>query len=83
MTKPKIVRGKVPLSVGDPRAQDLLWEYAKRLLQIDPDFAQDLEQALLAKGSVQPICPSCGERFGMQCLCDTLCARCAKSVRGE
>lgn len=42
--------GKVPLSVKDPTAQDLLWEYAQRRRTVDSEFSDDLEQALLAAG---------------------------------
>lgn len=44
--------GKVPLSVKDPAAQDLLWEYAQRRRTVDPEFADDLEHALRSKGYV-------------------------------
>jgi RNA 3'-terminal phosphate cyclase len=47
---PTCPRGKVPLSVKDPSAQDLLWEYAQRRRFVDQEFADDLETALsLAK----------------------------------
>lgn len=42
--------GKVPLSVNDESAQDLLWEYAQRRRCIDAEFSDDLETALLEKG---------------------------------
>lgn len=42
--------GKVPLSVTDTSAQDLLWAYAQRRRPIDAEFASDLEQALTAAG---------------------------------
>jgi hypothetical protein len=42
--------GKVPLSVTDQTAQDLLWEYACRRRKVDADFASDLKAALLAAG---------------------------------
>lgn len=42
--------GKVPLSVEDPTAQDLLWEYAQRRRVVDVEFADDLEMALRAAG---------------------------------
>lgn len=41
---------KVPLSVEDPMAQDLLWEYAQRRRKIDSEFSIDLETALLDAG---------------------------------
>lgn len=42
--------GKVPLSVSDPMAQDLLWEYAQRRRPVDAEFSDDLETALRASG---------------------------------
>lgn len=42
--------GKVPLSVRDLDAQDLLWEYAQRRRRVDPDFAADLETCLRTAG---------------------------------
>lgn len=50
--------GKVPLSVEDPTAQDLLWTYAQRRRAVDAEFADDLETCLCAAGYVPP-CP-CG-----------------------
>lgn len=47
---PTTPRGKVPLSVRDPMAQDLLWEYAQRRRKVDADFANDLETALALAG---------------------------------
>lgn len=47
---PTTPRGKVPLSVQDPTAQDLLWEYAQRRRAVDAEFADDLELALLNAG---------------------------------
>lgn len=47
---PTCPRGKVPLSVKDPTAQDLLWTYAQRRRSVDAEFATDLEKALRAKG---------------------------------
>ncbi len=54
---PTTPRGKVPLSVGDVTAQDLLWEYAQRRRSVDAEFADDLETALQAAGYApeQPI----------------------------
>lgn len=43
-------RGKVPLSCKDITAQDLLWEYAQRRREVDAEFSDDLEQALLNAG---------------------------------
>lgn len=42
--------GKVPLSVEDKTAQDLLWRYAQRRRAVDPGFAADLETALRQEG---------------------------------
>ena len=42
--------GKVPLSVKDPTAQDLLWEYAQRRRLVDAEFSDDLELVLREKG---------------------------------
>lgn len=47
---PTTPRGKVPLSVKDPMAQDLLWEYAQRRRSVDAEFADDLQVALLRAG---------------------------------
>lgn len=47
---PTCPRGKVPLSVKDPTAQDLLWEYAQRRRSVDAEFSADLETALKAAG---------------------------------
>lgn len=47
---PTCPRGKVPLSIKDPTAQDLLWEYAQRRRAVDAEFSDDLEAALLSKG---------------------------------
>lgn len=42
--------GKVPLSVRDPAAQDLLWEYARRREPVDAEFSADLRRALRDAG---------------------------------
>lgn len=42
--------GKVPLSVKDATAQNLLWEYARRRRPVDAEFSIDLETALIAAG---------------------------------
>jgi hypothetical protein len=42
--------GKVPLSVKDPTAQPLLWDYAQRYRVVDAEFSDDLEQALRNAG---------------------------------
>jgi hypothetical protein len=47
---PTTPRGKVPLSVKDPTAQDLLWEYADRRQPVDSEFSAALRSALLAAG---------------------------------
>jgi hypothetical protein len=47
---PTCPAGKVPLSVKDPDAQDLLWEYARRHRARDPEFSDDLEKALILAG---------------------------------
>jgi len=41
---------KVPLSVEDPMAQDLLFEYAERRREVDPQFSIDLVWALFHNG---------------------------------
>lgn len=40
----------VPFKCTDPMAQDLLWEYARRRRSVDPEFADDLQEALRIKG---------------------------------
>ena len=47
---PTTPRGKVPLSVKDKTAQDLLWEYAQRRRSVDAEFSDDLETALRGTG---------------------------------
>lgn len=47
---PTCPRGKVPLSIKDLAAQDLLWEYAQRHYLIDPEFSDDLREALKVAG---------------------------------
>jgi hypothetical protein len=47
---PTTPAGKVPLSVEDPTAQDLLWEYAQRRRSVDAEFSDDLETALREAG---------------------------------
>lgn len=51
---PTTPRGKVPLSVTDPTAQDLLWEYARRRRSVDAEFSDDLEASLRAAGFMPP-----------------------------
>ena len=47
---PTCPAGKVPLSIKDLTAQDLLWEYAQRRREVDAEFSDDLETALKAAG---------------------------------
>lgn len=47
---PTTPRGKVPLSVKDVTAQDLLWTYAQRRRSVDAEFSDDLETALKKAG---------------------------------
>jgi hypothetical protein len=49
---PSCPPGKIPLSVKDPLAQDLLWEYSRRYLDCgkDSEFAFDLRACLIAAG---------------------------------
>lgn len=49
---PTCPAGKVPLSVKDKSAQDLLWSYAQRRRSVDAEFSDDLEAALLGSGHV-------------------------------
>jgi hypothetical protein len=51
---PTCPAGKVPLSVKDTTAQDLLWEYAQRRRTVDAEFAFDLETALVTAGFEPP-----------------------------
>lgn len=51
---PSTPTGKVPLSVKDPTAQDLLWEYAQRRRPVDPEFSDDLETTLRTAGYTPP-----------------------------
>lgn len=51
---PSTPRGKVPLSVKDPTAMDLLWEYAQRRRTVDAEFSDDLEEALKLAGFAPP-----------------------------
>jgi hypothetical protein len=58
---PTTPRGKVPLSVADVTAQDLLWQYAQRRRSVDAEFSDDLETALRSAGYVPPeIDPAAG-----------------------
>jgi hypothetical protein len=47
---PSCPPGKVPLSVNDKTAQDLLWEYAQRRRAVDSAFSSDLEAVLRTAG---------------------------------
>lgn len=47
--------GKVPLSVKDMTAQDLLWRYAERRRAVDDDFSNDLKHCLYAAGYIPAI----------------------------
>jgi hypothetical protein len=47
---PMCPRGKVPLSIKDITAQDLLWQYAQRRRAVDAEFADDLEMCLRQAG---------------------------------
>ncbi len=51
---PTCPRGKVPLSTKDTLAQDLLWTLAQRYREIDSEFSDDLEKALLLQGYAPP-----------------------------
>lgn len=79
---PTCPAGKVPLSVNDETAQDLLWDYAQRRRAVDGGFADDLEQALLAAGFVPPVqrfnCKECG--FGVGSDSDGCCAACGTDL---
>ena len=62
---PTTPRGKVPLSVKDKTAQDLLWEYAQRRRVVDSEFSEDLQRALLIAGyrPLRTICLECRETW--------------------
>ena len=53
---PTCPRGKIPLSINDKTAQDLLWEYAQRRRTVDAEFSDDLEMALRLAG-YNPLAP--------------------------
>lgn len=61
---PSTPRGKVPLSVKDASAQDLLWEYARRRRAIDAEFSDDLESALVSAGYA----PNCVDLDDLEAL---------------
>ena len=46
----KCPAGELQLSLEDPRAQDLLWEYAQRLRKVDEERAVAVETCLQAEG---------------------------------
>lgn len=84
---PTTPRGKVPLSVRDPLAQDLLWEYAQRRRAVDAEFSEDLEAALQKAGFVpiihrlsrlDPALTACGlpSERGIQLREGETCTRC-------
>lgn len=72
--------GKVPLSVTDPTAQDLLWEYAQRRRAVDVEFADDLEWALKGAGFEAPARHSAGAGAGYTELMQRLDERAKRSV---
>ena len=43
-------RGFVPLKLTDESCHELLWEYADIRREIDPEFADDLQEALILEG---------------------------------
>ena len=47
---PTCPRGKVPLSVKDKDAQDLLWEYARRHESRDEEFSRDVRASIVDAG---------------------------------
>ena len=47
--------GFLALKLTDRAAQDLLWEYAQRHRDRDPDLSDDLETALVAAGFQPPL----------------------------
>lgn len=52
---PSCPPGKVPLSVEDPRIQDLLLEVARRWRNIDEEFSRDLEDAVAKAIADKPL----------------------------
>ena len=80
---PSTPRGKVPLSVRDATAQDLLWEYAQRRRSVDAEFADDLETAL-QKAGYRPHIADLILRNGTQCpYCGKLATYLPEEVRGD
>ena len=91
---PTTPRGKVPLSVKDKSAQDLLWKYAQRRREVDAEFSDDLEAALITAGYVPPVaipmiltCPLCSARhidegeFATKIHVDHSCQSCGLTWR--
>lgn len=77
---PTCPRGKVPLSVKDPTAQDLLWEYAQRRRAVDAEFSADLETSLIAAGYLVVVCAWCGKGHAAICQASHQGTRCAAHV---
>lgn len=64
---PTTPHGKVPLSVKDPMAQDLLAEYARRRREVDSEFSDDLEEALKLAGFKQADSEDITQRIRQWC----------------
>jgi len=64
--------GKVPLSVRDATAQDLLWVYAQRRRSVDAEFSDDLEEALRRAGHPGPGTLSEDEEAVLATICSVL-----------
>ena len=47
---PTCPAGKVPFSIKDKTAQDLIWAYAQRRRKVDADFSEDVEICLKKEG---------------------------------
>lgn len=72
---PNCPRGKVPLSVKDPTAQDLLWEYAQRRRAVEVlTAAREETQQLLDRIGVFDISNSTVHELlaVIRTLCDTM-----------
>ena len=84
--------GKVPLSVHDPLAQPLLWEYAEQFRAAnkdnDPEFADDVQEALRLAGYRPPVavCFDCeSSRAGLTrgtLTAPPPCSKCGKLCTG-
>ncbi len=74
---PTCPAGKVPLSVKDGTAQDLLWEYAQRRRVVDAEFADDLEVSLRDAGYRPPhgVCFACQAQGNVTNNRAIVCAR--------